>query len=226
MNSGDSRWNINLDNEANDAAVLFSHGLAITENITRDYTAAVAAMSLLALGAEKLLKLTVGLAHLDRGNPWPRQGYMRRDIGHRVATADKTARDLLDLNSGTAPGDVQEKAARVDGDKILAVALATLERFGDAGRFYFLDSLGEQPQIERAPHFLWLDMVSEIMTAEPGLVEKINTEEEFRQARAGINHVIVGSLTRWWDFYRSVWTTGVVGEQAKVFSSTIRLASR
>ncbi|MFG1723225.1 hypothetical protein ACGFII_31860 [Micromonospora chalcea] len=171
MSSPGSRWNINLDNEANDAAVLFSHGLAITENINRDYTAAVAAMSLLALGAEKLLKLTVGLAHLDRGDPWPRQGYMRRDLGHRVATADKTARDLLNLNRGTAPGDVQEKAAQVDGDKVLAVALAALERFGDTGRFYFLDSLGEQPQTERAPHFLWLDMVSEIMTAEPGLIE-------------------------------------------------------
>jgi hypothetical protein len=45
------------------------------------------------------------------------------------------------------------------------------------------------------PHFLWMDMVGEIMTKDPGLIEKVRTEDEHRQARASINHVIVGSLT-------------------------------
>ncbi|GGQ70220.1 hypothetical protein [Couchioplanes azureus] len=221
---GSSHWNILLGNEANDAASLFTHGLRITRDIRADYNDAAAAMSLLALGAEKLLKLTIGLAHLNRGEPWPSRRRMVQ-IGHRVATADVEARAMLDLSRGTVPGHMQERATQVQNDRVLVAALEALERFADRGRFYFLDSLGENPQADTAPHFLWIGMVSAIINSDVDLSVKMNTADGWKQERPNVNGVIVTSLRDWWEFYRAAWTTGVNGALAKDLSSAIRLLS-
>lgn len=218
------QWNVLLGNEANDAAALFTHGLRITRDIRTDYSDAAAAMSLLALGAEKLLKLTIGLAHLDRGAQWPSLREMKR-IGHEVAAADVRARTMLDLTRGTAPGHIQELSDRIVGDKVLALALQTVERFADKGRFHFLDSLGERPPSDAAPHVMWMAMVSGIMANDPELSAKMNTLGGWQEGRPIINQVIVASLTQWWDFYRAVWTTKAVGDLAAQLSSAVRLLS-
>ena len=215
-------WNLNLTHEANDAGSLFSHGLRVTRDVSYDYTDATAAMSLLALGAEKLLKLTIGLAHLDRSEPWPSLRYMKR-FRHRVAAADVEARTQIPLTRGTVPGHLQQRAADIDSDPVLGAVLLALERFGDTGRFYFLDSLGERPQTEPAPHFLWVGMVSDVIKNDAALSAKMMTAEGLREGRPEVNRTIVRSLVEWWEFYRTVWTTGAIGDQAKEFSSAIRL---
>jgi hypothetical protein len=224
LTPGSQQWNIQLGNEANDAAALFTHGLRITRDIRTDYNDAVPAMSLLALGAEKLLKLTIGLADLDRGESWPSLERMKR-IGHRVATADAEARGLLDLSRGTAPGHLQALRAQIQGDRVLAAALDALDRFGDKGRFYFLDSLGEKPQPEMAPHFMWMGMTSAIMEADANLLSRMSTPKGWQEARPELNQVIVASLERWWEFYRAAWTTGVNGTKAQELSAAICLLS-
>jgi hypothetical protein len=96
------QWPLALIRESNDAAALFSHGLDALHAMRHDVTDAVAVMSLLALGAEKMLKLTIGLASRDQGKGWPTTDYMRRTIGHRVLKADQIARPLLDSRPATA----------------------------------------------------------------------------------------------------------------------------
>jgi hypothetical protein len=220
----ENMWTIQLDNEANDARSLFSHGLAVTRDMRRDYHSAAAAMSLLALGAEKLLKLTIGLTRVGAGNSWPNTSYMKR-IGHKVQTADRKARRLLDLQRSNAPGELERLRVQVDSDKVLATCLGALERFGSEGRFYFLDSLGENPQDERAPHMMWVDMGNLVVTDRADILAKISSlDEDLRLAgRAEGNALFVDSLTRWWEFYRAAWTTGVIGERAARSAITLRL---
>ncbi|MFI5895703.1 hypothetical protein ACIA5D_36970 [Actinoplanes sp. NPDC051513] len=222
---GSPRWNILLGNEANDAAALFSHGLRVTRDIRTDYSDAAAAMSLLALGAEKLLKLTIGLAYLDRGESWPSLKRMMQ-IGHRIVPADVEARSMLDLTRGTAPGHLQEIFARIDGDAVLASILNTLDRFADKGRFYFLDSLGESPQEETAPHFMWMGMTSATIESDPELLSKMSTPQGWQQGRPRLNRVIVASLEDWWETYRAAWTTGANGTVAQSLSAAVHLLSR
>ncbi|GID29133.1 hypothetical protein [Paractinoplanes brasiliensis] len=220
---GTPMWNITLDNEANDAASLFSHGLAITAGIRRDYHDAVAAMSLLALGTEKLVKLTIGIARVDRGEGWPSRRDMR-NLGHGIVAADGHARATLDLSRSTAPVHLDELRRAVEADPVVTVVLAALERFGENGRFFFLDSLGDSPQQTTSPHMLWAGMVSSIMRADPQMTARMTTPEEM-ESRADLNEVIVASLTGWWEFYRAAWTTGAIGENAKKYSQTLRLAA-
>lgn len=220
----ENMWTIQLDNEANDARSLFSHGLAVTRDMRRDYHSAAAAMSLLALGAEKLLKLTIGLAKVDAGSSWPNTNYMKR-IGHKVQTADRKARRLLDLQRSNAQGELERLRAEVDSDKVLTTCLRALERFGNEGRFYFLDSLGEDPQDERAPHMMWVEMGNVVVTDRSDILKKISSlDEDVRLAgRAEGNALFVDSLTRWWEFYRTAWATGVIGEQAGRSATTLQL---
>jgi hypothetical protein len=181
-------------------------------------------MSLLALGAEKLLKLTIGLAHLDRDEPWPSLQQMQR-IGHRIVSADAQARSMLDLNRGTAPGHLADRLEGIESDPILAVALPVLERFADKGRFYFLDSLGERPQTETAPHFMWVRLVSRLANEDPELSAKMDTPEGWKEGRPVVNQMIVVCLRDWWEFYRAVWMTGANGPLARELSAAVRLLS-
>jgi hypothetical protein len=203
---------------------LFTHGLRITRNIRTDYNDAIPAMSLLALGAEKLLKLTIGLADLDRGQSWPTLERMKK-IGHRVVPADTEARSLIDLSRGTAPGYLQALYAQIQSDQVLAATLEALDRFGDQGRFYFLDSLGEKPQPEAAPHFMWMGMTSAIMDADANLLARMSTPRGWQEARPELNRVIVASLERWWEFYQAIWATGANGAKAQELSASIFLLS-
>jgi hypothetical protein len=221
---GSKPWNLLLSQEADDAAALFTHGLRITQEIRHDYNDAASAMSLLALGAEKMLKLTIGLARLSRSQPWPGRNYMHR-LGHKIVIADKRARRMLDLRCGTVPGHMQERAAKIDSDNVIALALPALERFADQGRFYFLDSLGEDPQTEAAPHSLWTSMVEDVMLANPQLRPMSGESASLDMSRSQVNLVIVASLRDWWEFYRVAWMTGVNGPLAKELSSAIRLLS-
>ena len=52
--------------ESVDASSLFSRGLDPLRAIRSDHADAAPVKSLLALGAEKVLKLTIGLAHRDQ----------------------------------------------------------------------------------------------------------------------------------------------------------------
>ena len=219
---GTPMWTITLDREANDAACLFSHGLAATSRIRHDYHDAVAAMSLLALGAEKMLKLTIGIQRVCLTGVWPSKNYMRR-IGHRVERADRRARLLLDGNRGEAHGYVQELMAKVDADLTIAEVLKVLDRFGNEGRFYFLDALGEEPQTQTAPHFLWGGLMSSLIKVNPGLGSRMADPQDWKQARPLLNQMVVTSLASWWEFYRAVWTTGVIGDDAKQYSQTLKL---
>ena len=147
----DLAWGLALIRECNDAASLFSRGLSATRAIRTDYIDAVVVMSLLALGAEKMLKLTIGLARRDQGEGWPPSDYMRNDIGHRVLKADQIARPLLDRHAGTAPGLLDDMKSHISRDRVLSNVLNALERFGVAGRSYYLDILADNPRSRKHP---------------------------------------------------------------------------
>ncbi|MCU7730922.1 hypothetical protein ODJ79_45020 [Actinoplanes sp. KI2] len=219
---GSLQWNLALIEEANEASALFAHGLRIIKATTYDYDDASPAMALLALGAEKLLKLTIGMARLDRGEPWPSKNHMQR-IRHRVVVADAQARAQLDLTRGTVPYHIQARRAAIEADPVIAAELNALDRFGDQGRFYFLDSLGDDPQVQPSPRSIWAGMVSSILAADVDLSAQMNTQDGWKAGRQVINQAVYRSLFDWWEFYRAVWMTGVLGTQAKEFSSAIRL---
>jgi hypothetical protein len=201
--------------ECNDAASLFSGGLEAARTIRTDYADAVVVMSLLALGAEKMLKLTIGFAALDQGDQWPRKKYMRDEIGHQVEVADQKARPLLDLHPGTVRGWLAGQKMVVAQDPVVPAVIEALNLFGDAGRFYFLDVLAEAPQPGDSPQALWTDLTSAIAAKDPALLADLRSGENADRARRRINETIVDAMTAWWELYAAAWRTGAIGQEAQ-----------
>ncbi|GAB3832548.1 hypothetical protein ACFPIJ_36350 [Dactylosporangium cerinum] len=218
-----SLWPLALIRESNDAAALFSRGLDALRAIRHDYTDAVAVMSLLALGAEKMLKLTIGLASRDQGAAWPSKDHMRRNIGHRVLKADQVARPLLDTHSGTAPGMLADLKQQVNHDPVVPQALRALDRFGDAGRFYFLDTLASANQLQDAPQTLWAEMTAAIAEGNSDLLADLASPDRYSHGRRQLNDTVTSALTRWWHLYATAWRTGAIGDEAKQYASELDL---
>ncbi|MBU2669928.1 hypothetical protein KOI35_41105 [Actinoplanes bogorensis] len=213
---------LSLVHECTDASALFTRGLDMLASVRDDDTGAVAVMSLLALGAEKMLKLTIGLATVDQGRPWPSKSEMR-DIGHQVLAADSAARPLLRRLRGTAPGHLTGLEAEVDADAILPVVLEALDRFGSAGRFYHLDVLAEAKQPAASPRHLWHDATTAVMKQDPGLGAAIDGTTDHAVARRRWNNTMVTSLRTWWEMYYAAWRSGVIGDLAHQFAGELKL---
>jgi hypothetical protein len=213
---------LSLIQECTDASSLFTRGLDMLTSIRDDDTGAVAVMSLLALGAEKMLKLTIGLEAVGQGRSWPSKPQMQA-IGHQVLAADRAARPLLSRQPGTVPGHVAELAARVDADAVLPVLLEALDRFGAAGRFYHLDILAESQQPEQSPKHLWHNARVAVMKQDPGLAAAIGETTEFTASRRRWNMMMVASLQLWWELYYSAWRSGVIGDLARQYSGELKL---
>jgi hypothetical protein len=105
--------------------------------------------ALLSIGAEKLLRLTVGITSIEETASWPSRDFMQKKMRHRIVLLDQTARQALRRrrNHGTAPGHMDHALAILDADVLLSSMLAALDRYGSEGRFLYLDTLGRQPTI-------------------------------------------------------------------------------
>jgi hypothetical protein len=221
----DLQWPLALIRECNTAATLFSRGLDTVRTMRHDYTDAVVAMSLLALGAEKMLKLTIGLSERDQGRNWPSKKHMRDNIGHEVLKADQTARPLLDTHAGTVPGFLDDMKTQVAGDPALPAVLDALDKFGDAGRFHYLDVLTGATLTDESPQTLWGEMTTAIAVRDPAMLADISSTDNYERGRRRLDEEITGSLTRWWELYVAAWRTGALGDEAKRYPRELALQS-
>ncbi|MFC3990414.1 hypothetical protein [Actinoplanes siamensis] len=191
-----------------------------------DYTDSVVAMSLLALGAEKMLKLTIGMSERDQGRDWPTKKVMRENVGHRVLKADQNARALLDAHAGTVPGLLDGMKTQVAADPVLPVVLNALDAFGDAGRFHYLDVLTGATPDDESPQTLWGELTTAMTVGDPALLADIKSTENYERGRQRLNKEITDSLTRWWELYIAAWRTGAIGDEAKRYAHELALEAR
>ncbi len=82
-----------LSQELEDAVALWTAGREHLQQMRADGAGVV--LALLAAGAEKLLKLTLGLCTLDTEGDWPSVQVMRQRWGHQIALLDEHVGALL-----------------------------------------------------------------------------------------------------------------------------------
>jgi hypothetical protein len=115
--------------------------------------------------------------------------------------ADQIARPLLDSRPGTVPGLLADLERHVNANRVLPDALAALDRFGDAGRFYFLDMLASATHTQDAPQTLWTDMTTAIASRDTGLLADLTSAEHYHHGRQRLNDTLAAALTGWWELY-------------------------
>lgn len=111
-------------------------------------------MTLLSIGVEKLLKLTVGVVSLDETSSWPSKSTMMA-FGHGIDDLFDHAMAQIRSRTATSSDYVQDLVATVENDTVLRPLLAALDRYGKSGRFYNLDMLADSPQTDTDPAHMW-----------------------------------------------------------------------
>lgn len=124
-------------------------------------------MTMLSIGVEKLLKLTVGAISLDETQRWPSKRTMIT-YGHGIAELyDTVMASILDRTIDSSDY-VKSLVAGVTDDPVLPALLAALDRYGMSGRFYNLDMLADSPQVDPDPARMW-DAAEQAALGHPGI---------------------------------------------------------
>jgi hypothetical protein len=102
-------------------------------------------LTMLSIGVEKLYKLTLGLAALDREGKWPTKTEMQKR-SHQLVPMHKEVWDELRTRTASKSQYVRGLLYEVDADPVVVPVIAALDMYGQRGRFYYLDQLGEHLQ--------------------------------------------------------------------------------
>lgn len=208
--------------ELDEAAALTRVGLRTLQNLHHVVEESAAVLTLLAIGSEKMLKTTVGLASLDSGQPWPSRKAMR-EWGHDLNALNAAAIERYEENVGlsTAPGYVRELLDDCKADDKLSALLDMLSAWGLQARFHRLDELAGSPQPSNSPQAMWEELESRVLEAEPELVARLGDPHGYDGARRRVNGVLVQSFTGWWQLHTRAWMTGILGKDAKGLATVL-----
>jgi hypothetical protein len=212
-----------LSHEIDATSTLFRHGYAILREYRFAARDAEAVFVCLAGGAEKLLKLSVGLTALEDGRGWPAQAAMK-NAGHRITQLDETVRSLIVARRerSSVPGLITKLLDMTDGHGGVIVLLQTLERYAVQGRFYNLDLLAGHVQPSEAPLDLWAELHEMIIDANPEYMEMLAGDER-EEARHAMNGLVASSCALWCELIHRSWLTGVLGTDAQRWSGQLDL---
>ncbi|KNH15989.1 hypothetical protein ACU18_15410 [Arthrobacter sp. ZBG10] len=183
-------------------------------------------LTMLSIGVEKLYKLTLGLSALDANQSWPTKGEMRA-FGHNLA--DMHTYVMADLSNRTATGTeyVRGLLADVQTDGAVIPLIATLGRYGQSGRFYHLDRLGDAPQPWDSPEDYW-QRIEDAVTDEPEIaaayaaaMNDSSNNVLWDQLYSSINQRIADTVERLWTMVAVCGRNHALGEAGTIFGFDI-----
>lgn len=178
------------------------------------------------IGAEKMLKMTLGVINTEMHGTWPTKTVMR-GFGHDITELDRTCRDLLDRRAaamlGQRRGTFEAICETVDSNPVVAGLLELLSRYAQNGRFYNLDELANQPQPNPAPRELWRTAVeAAVHRADPMIASLLSGIATWDAGVARLFAQVRRALASWRELYFSAWIWGLCGEDAKQYGWTLQ----
>lgn len=208
--------------EAHAARQLLGHGchlLAGSHGIDGKFDALATSWS---IGVEKMLKVTLGLAALSRGERWPNG----RSFGHNlVQMNDRLLAHLTKWQESAPPSPwLAGLLRRVRHDPVWPPLLVVLDTYARSGRFVYLDRLAEVTEPPAEPRPLWDDVEMATLTTRPDLKARLYGASplppvaEFNAGLLEMNRTITRSLTCWWFTVTRVGVFGAYGPQSRQFS--------
>jgi hypothetical protein len=213
--------------------VLLSIEVQSATNLLRDGCTALRAMThtsegidtvwtLLALGVEKLCKVTVGLDGVNKHGIWPTKRVLkyRHDIVRLESRVRRTMRETA--GSAVRPHVVLGALEHLDADPIWPLLCAGLDRYGNNGRYHYLDWVGAKPDFD-SPRGYWDTVETAAISMDPELMALFRSTApgDFDSARRRTNLLIEASIRGWWEAVHLSWLHGCLGPDARAMSSAI-----
>lgn len=223
---------LHLIQESDSAKHLLAYGLrtlrlAAFHDTTRDPV-----MTMLSIGVEKLQKVALGLLHVAEHRVWLPRRTLQYEYGHDLVSMESGLREAIraKANRATHRPLVDQLLAAVDADPVWPPLVSALDRYGRAGRFYYLDALADSPQQEESPQAFWDRVDRAAVDADPDLTQlfhdtmtDFSLSDEFNKK---LNARAADSLQQWWDLVAVAGVQGVLGDRGKGWGHDIRTVGR
>ncbi|MBX7442920.1 MULTISPECIES: hypothetical protein [unclassified Arthrobacter] len=195
-----------LDAESRNAVSLAKSGLKLLGEMRYPTIGLPAVFSCLALGSEKLLKLTYGVSQQAQGHSWPTKTEMR-EYGHNIWKLDTMGRSLVLQRAHLAADQlvVAEWVERVQTNPWIDQLLDILSEYGSRGRFHYLDRLAN-PSIDpkSEPSEQWKRLAVEVLKGD-------DHSEHSEVLTRKITERLDEAFRDWWTMYTRAWVFGVFG---------------
>ncbi|MBA3618009.1 MAG: hypothetical protein H0W56_00125 [Acidothermales bacterium] len=178
-------------------------------------------LTMLSIGVEKLYKLTLGLAALDRYQAWPTTAEMK-SRGHKLVEMHEAV--IGELRARTADKSVYVRSllAEVEEDRVVRPLIEALDLYGCAGRFYYLDLLGEDQQQWASPDESWQKIETAALTnskvaAYAAYAADVGDNEAWAEFRGAVNERVAAAIERLWTMIAVCGRNHALGESGGVF---------
>ncbi len=202
---------------------LLGYGLWALRNARFWETTRDPILTMLSIGVEKLLKMSLGLAHVAEHDEWPPLATFRDTWRHNISNMHEvlmlTIRDRL--SEATHPACVESQLLEVENDPVLPALMAALSRYGQSGRFYHLDELALSPQAGEEPGHMWSEAENIALRLDPQMKAKFETAssdpdpEVFDAFVHELEAHLAASIERWWDLVALAGKHCILGERGK-----------
>ena len=172
----DSQQSAALLEEVTSTRNLLGYGLKALSSDASFATTRDPILTMLSIGFEKLFKLTLGLAELDLHREWPPVSFLT-GYRHDLTRLHGDTMKVLQDRTASSSAYVRDLVSGVKADPMVPLLIHVLHIYGDSGRFYYLDRLGNRTQ-DLNPTDAWDQFVQAAMT-DPTIV--VLLEEASRQ---------------------------------------------
>lgn len=183
-------------------------------------------LSTWAMGAEKLLKVALGLHSVSHGKDWPSKKEMQT-YRHQIEKLDaELMRHIDEWMEGTPRSDYLEAVvSTVKNDPAWPKLRAALGLYGDQGRFRSLDALAGSSSTQTSPYEAWEDAVQLAWRASPRMASwwpkdwATMSPTEFDQLSLDLHAAVADSVVNWWFMITRLARHGFLGERGKAFGA-------
>lgn len=223
---------MHLIQESDSAKHLLAYGIRALRTAAFIETTRDPIMTMLSIGVEKMLKLGLGLLNVEENRVWLPARVLKYDYRHDLITMEALLREAIRNNVGRAThrSYVDQALAAVDADPVWPHLVSALNRYGQEGRFYYLDALAENPQREESPQTFWDAAERVALENEPELnhlfhqmLEDFSLTGEFYRK---LNERMADSLQRFWDLETMAAVQGVLGDRGKAWGFDFKMIGR
>jgi len=223
---------INLLQESDSAKHLLAYGIRTLRTAAFIETTRDPIMTMLSIGVEKMLKLGLGLLYVEENRLWLPARVLKIDYRHDLIKMESLLREAIRVNvdRATHAHYVNQALAAVDDNPAWPPLVSALNRYGQEGRFYYLDALAENPQPEESPQTFWdsaekaaLDSDTELHGLFQRMLGDVSLSDDFYRS---LNARMAEGLQRFWDLVTMAAIQGVLGERGKAWGLDFKTVGR
>lgn len=178
-------------------------------------------LTMLSIGVEKLYKLTLGLIALDERRTWLTRDEMKAH-GHNLVAMHQAVMESLRIRTASKSQYVRKLVVDVDADLAIEPVINALDLYGQMGRFYYLDQLGDHLQLV-SPDDAW-QKIERAAIADPQVaslykqaMDHIGDNAAWDRFVRALNERIAVAVERLWIMIAVCGRNHVLGETGGVF---------